>query len=591
MIYKLLFTIILVCCSLTAQTTLISSLKDPSVQCDYLVITPQQFSAEAQLLVQHRNSYIRDSVNYAKIALLEDILSEFKDPDRTKSLQQGISWATSNWKNPSLKYIVLIGDDSAAFDAKDSVFFSAGRMPSWIRTSTYYPANEVKIFSSELQSDHYFIQNSLDIVYPYELIPNVSIGRIPCESKEQLITYISKVISYDTTLINDSWRNRVLLLADDNMQNKYADPIIPPFQVTSDTFGSYLRGYQIKKIYLSGFKPDVSFIHADARRALIKELNSNYFLTIFNGHGAFDVLTDENVLTSDYCDSISNTRSGIFLSFCCEGAVFNKPIESSIVKKMLFKQGGFVCIVGSTSLAYASQGTILGESFFSTFANNNNVTIGKCLFADKKTDDNYTLLGDPAILLKGNSINSAVSFNNNQLEITSASIIPIHYYYSTSKPAHVIAFPNGSDFDYDSIVFSDSGTFLKEVECNYPAQPDTGYSITLYLWDDMGKERHYFFEPENPNSVVRTSLKRVSTNVLISFDKKNIIIKQTLTGNGPFTFTLHDIQGRTVLSRSGTLSNCSMVIPFDTGTLGNKYYIWKFKTDNTFSTGRLVLKK
>jgi hypothetical protein len=114
--------------------------------------------------------------------------------------------------------------------------------------------------------------------------------------------------------------------------------------------------------------------------------------------------------------------------------------------------------------------------------------------------------------------------------------------------------------------------------------------MTLYLWDDFGKEGYYLFKPENLNSAVSTPVKSMTLNNLISFDKKNIIIKSTVKGNSSFIFTLHDIQGRTILSRSGTISNISTIIPFDMKYFGNKYYIWKLKADNKCYTGRLVLK-
>lgn len=588
MLLKLLSTIIVLCCSLTAQTTLINSLKDTTVQCDYLVITPQQFSAEAQLLVQHRNSSTRDSVTYAKYALLEDILSEFNDSTgRTKALHKGIYQALTHWKNPSLKYIVLIGDDSAAFNANDSLFYSAGRMPSWIKTFSNDSA-ELK-FISELQSDYNFLKDMSD-PFNYTLMPNVSIGRIPCESKEQLTAYISKVIDFDTTSNWDNRRNSVLSIADDEMAKDVKAPMPTPFQEIADDFADTLQGYHYKKIYLSGFKPDNNFIHTAARQALIKELNRNYFLTIYNGHGAPHWLSDERVLTSDDCDSINNTKPGIFLNLSCEGAVFDKPAQNSILKKLLFKKGGFVSIVGSSSISFLSYGITLGTSIISTLIRNDNVSIGKCMFTNKKTYDNYTLIGDPAIIIKGNSLPSTASCNNNHLKITSASTNPVHYYYSISKPAHVTAYPNGLDFDYDSIVFSDSGTFTSEIDCNYPVLPDTGYSITLYLWDNSGNERNCILKPDDLNSSVRTSMKSITHNNLLSFDKQNIIIKQVTTGTASFNFTLYDIQGRIIVSRSGTISHKSIVIPFAAKTISNNYYVWKLKTGNMVTTGRLVLK-
>lgn len=589
MILKLLSAIIILCCSLTAQTAFISSLNDTTIQCDYLIISPQQFSAEALLLAQHRNAFTRDSVHYAKVTLLEDILSEFGDSTgRTNVLHKGIYQALTHWKKPSLKYIVLIGDDSAAFNAKDSVFYSAGRMPSWIKT---FPNDSAELkFVSELQRDYNFLRDMADTFnFNYTLIPNVSIGRIPCESKEQLSAYISKVIDFDTTSNFDNWRNRVLSIADDNVAKDVEAPMPTPFQEIADDFADTLRGYHYKKIYLSGFKLDTNFMHSNARQALIKELNNNYFLTIYNGHGAPDKLTDESVLTSDDCDNINNTRPGIFLSFSCEGAVFDKPIKNSILKKLLFSKGGFVCIIGSSSISFLSYGITLGSSMVSTLTRNDNVSIGKCMSTNKHTFDNYTLIGDPAIIVKGNSLPSTASGNNSQLKITSSSTNPVHYYYSISKPEHVKAFPNGSDFDYDSIVFSDSGTFSGEVRCNYPALPDTGYSITLYLWDDFGNERNYLLKPDALNPIVSSLLQRIGINDRVLFDKRNIIIHQGATGTASFNFILYDLQGRTVVSRSGTIQNKSIEIPFDAKNNGNKYYVWKLTTGNLVTNGRLVI--
>ncbi len=154
-------------------------------RCDYLVITPRIFSDISKELANYRNQNTFDDVEEARQIILEDLpdYSLLEAPDSL--ILNALGWACKNWAAKP-KYVVFIGDDSARYVPEDSIFISSGPMPThitgWIGNGELYNDTVLEY------GDNWYKMDDMNKAF--------TIGRIPCETSQQLSLYIDKVIRY-----------------------------------------------------------------------------------------------------------------------------------------------------------------------------------------------------------------------------------------------------------------------------------------------------------------------------------------------------------------------------------------------------------
>ena len=118
----------------SAADIFIPNIKDTTIECDYLIVTPSDFCDNSIRLAEHRNSYPYDEVEKAHVILLDSIYSEFTTSDTLQKYEviwYGLKWMYENWEEP-FEYLVLMGDDSLLFNVDDSTIYSFGRMPTFL---------------------------------------------------------------------------------------------------------------------------------------------------------------------------------------------------------------------------------------------------------------------------------------------------------------------------------------------------------------------------------------------------------------------------------------------------------------------------
>jgi hypothetical protein len=575
-----------------AQQATINNFKNNSVKCDYLIISPSEFSSQALTLANHRNDFDGDSVHFAKVAILEDILTQFHDTtSRAQILHNAIQWAYNNWSAVRLRYVVLIGDDSLSFDRSDSTWHSQGHMPAWIQNQ--YRNDRMPDCGSDLNYVAFDIDPSNGVLH--DSLLKIAIGRIPCENSSQLKTYIDKVISFDNSISSGQWRNKVLAIADDCMQGSKPDAIT--HQISSDAIlNSGFQNRFVKKLYLSGYTPNAVYEMPDARDDLIREINKNYLFTLFTGDGATDLLTDEHVLTAEYCDSVKNTIPGLFISLTVHGGAFFYPLQSSIAKKMLFKsQGGFIAVIGNPNLTYASENESFGRALVSSFSKSNNRSLGdlfnEVYIPNQSFDRSYLILGDPALIIKHDTLNLSVSKSNDLLTLQTKENDTVNYSFRITTSKHFTASSNGMDFDYDSTVYADSGKMFNSISKQLSFLNNTSYDISVYVWDKNSREGRLRIPVTNITTGIKINTKKQNAGSQFVFERQSLLIYSTLNRPQSFEFSLHDLQGRTVFNKSGLLNGNSVRISFTEKPYANRYYIYRLRIENQMFTGRVLIDK
>jgi len=157
---------------------------------DYIIITQPAFKEQAERLAAYRNSFNGFRI---KIVYVEDIYNEFNyGLAHPVAIRDFLKNAYQNWRKPAPAYVVLFGD--ASWDPKMNLpsAFKYDFVPSY--------GNPV--------SDTWFV--CFD--GPEDILPEMSIGRLPVENNAQAEVLIDKMISYESAP-SAAWKKKFLFIS------------------------------------------------------------------------------------------------------------------------------------------------------------------------------------------------------------------------------------------------------------------------------------------------------------------------------------------------------------------------------------------
>src|SRR5271157_4463350 len=400
-----------------ADNEVITTFKDPTISCDYLIVAPLAFQTPAVMLAQHRNTFKNDDVEQAKVAFLEDILTAFPGTDynhRNVALWNALKWAKQNWRL-SFKYLVLIGTD--AFETgTDSIMYSDGLMPTWyalgnLAPDMNYQGQDCPVdVSDDCYTRLSYATPTATDIWSGTNDTGISIGRIPAQTPVQCSLYVEKVKRFDLSRPKGPWRNNVMAIADGGMQGANPSPLGMQFQQADElAVDSTLQGYSVRKRYLSAYPMDEFYEEPLATTAIIQTINQGVALAFFSGFGSGQQLAEENVLNSDNTYLLTNdSMPSIFVAFTASNGSIFSVVPVPMSQKFLFMpQGGAIAYISSASETYASDNEKLEMAFFSQSKQNPATSLGALLAKAKLAAPGltYFFLGDPALRATYGTIN------------------------------------------------------------------------------------------------------------------------------------------------------------------------------------------
>jgi len=352
-----------------------SSLRDPSNQGEYLVITTRALKDTAQTLA-NLHSDLR-----SQVVDIEDIYDEFSfglaDPHALKDF---LTYARSHW-GLAPRYVVLAGDGT--WDYKDNWGYGGNLIPPMI----------VGTPSGIFASDAWFgeIKGGTG--------PDIAIGRLPAATTTELAPMIAKVETRQAAAA-DAWAHRVFLLAD-NPDNA------GDFTLASERVGALAPpAFPVRAGYLSGLGLD------GTRDALFGAIGQGTGFVSYFGHGGYDVLADEGLLRSSEIDALNNTGAPtVMTAMTCIVGDFSLPGYPSLAENMVRKEtGGAVAVWAPTGMSENQLAIPLAEGFYSSLFGGSAHRLGDAVVAGRKAYLShggpsymlwiYTLLGDPAMRLE-----------------------------------------------------------------------------------------------------------------------------------------------------------------------------------------------
>lgn len=369
---------------------------------DLLIICPEDFVPAAQTIADAHEQY--DAITTA-IVTDRQVYNEFSSgtPDASAyrwCIKMLYDRAANTAQRP--KWLLLFGDGT---------YDNRKLMPnSGPNTLLTYQAHNSEEETRAYASDDYFAflddhEGTSDVSGRMD----IGVGRLPVSSVSAANGVAQKIAAY---LRNDNpgkWRQQLVFVADDgdgNMHTRIGDQAAERIRLNNPAF-------VVNKIYLDAYAQEASASGESyplAKNKFLNLLNHGVLFFNYSGHGGYNNISSESLLTLRDCRLMTNANQGFWMLATCGFAHFDADEQSASEEAVINPDGGAIAVMSACRTVYASANRVLNDSLCSFLFRHANdfsyrTTIGDaCRLAKNSVgaDSNkmsYVLLGDPAIRL------------------------------------------------------------------------------------------------------------------------------------------------------------------------------------------------
>ncbi|MGB9595316.1 MAG: C25 family cysteine peptidase [Candidatus Poribacteria bacterium] len=372
-----------------------STLHNPANSIDYIMITHRDFMKSTQRLADFRR---KQGLNVLVVDV-DDIYDEFSygifDP---RAIKRFLRYAYFNWAIMPT-YVLLMGDAHWDYKYVYDEYYKKYPVYPRIYVPTYHAPS---MPYGETALDNRFVTVSGD-----DIIPDMILGRIPIDSKEEADTVVDKTIEYETKSTPSPWQSKIMLIADDE-KSKSGDEIFEDSR--RDLAENYVPvGYETLPVYLRVIKEPYQ-----ARKQIFKYINDGVVLMEFSGHGGAYYWAHENIFDGDDVKKLQNSIYPFVITTTCENGYFDNPLGANKTLIDLFliqPKAGAVACLSATRLTYGQGNAIFDKVLYPIIFDEKPPIIGKIVNkaiiefikldipAWTATAEQYTIFGDPAVKL------------------------------------------------------------------------------------------------------------------------------------------------------------------------------------------------
>ncbi|OUR91343.1 peptidase C25 [Flavobacteriales bacterium 34_180_T64] len=390
---------------------------------DYLIISPNNFAAQAERLAQiNRNQY---NLN-VKVITLDEIYTEFSSGNQDiGAIRNLVRYVYTNASTPDsrLKYLCLFGDGS--FDYKNRIANNTNNVPTW------HSVDSFSLTSSFVSDDFYGMMddNEGDMTTNNKL--DIAIGRILAETPQRAKEMVDKIDTYYQSDSYGSWRNNYVVISDD--VDRVWEKIL---QETTDEIGNLVTENKpfinTIKIHSDSFQQEASASgerYPDVNKAIKDAIEVGALVVNYFGHGGEDGLARERIFDKVDSQTIRNIcKFNCFVTVTCEYTKFDDPTRPTAGEYTYWnKEGGAISLITTTRQIFVSVGVslnlILEEHLFA-FGSNEYPSMGEALrltkndaiFSGNLQRRLVFFIGDPAMKL---------AFPRPDIRLTKINDVPI----------------------------------------------------------------------------------------------------------------------------------------------------------------------
>jgi len=403
-----------------------------------VIISPSEFTNNIQPLVNHKNSYGMST----KQVSLEEIYSSKYFPTNGKDDGEKIKYfikdALEEW---GTEYILLFGS-----------IYKIPIRKTWMRTRTaltdlyysdlYFPDKSFCSWDSNNNGYYgeYWHEDETDD--NLDLYPDIYIGRLPCDTKEDVDIVVDKIMHYEQQTYGEEWFNKIILIGGDthpdfginegeltigiieNLMKSFTPVTLltsdntfkPKFinEAISDGAGFVCYAGHGFEHGMGTYKPNGNTLQCYLSPQIVF-LKNNYKLPVI----FFDACLTAKL---DFVlQDVLNYRQYRIFDFLAKILSIDTQIKLPVFAWCFVKHegGGAIATIGATRVAYGmvdqtgvhggagylalkffeayQEGTTLGEMFSTAQTN----FLKEIPYRDAFTIEEFILLGDPSLKLGG----------------------------------------------------------------------------------------------------------------------------------------------------------------------------------------------
>ncbi|MCM1448899.1 MAG: type IX secretion system sortase PorU [Clostridiales bacterium] len=240
----------------------------------------------------------------------------------------------------------------------------------------------------------------------------IAVGRMPVVSLNDARNVVDKLYSYVKSPINKEWKNRALMVADDENGGVFMTDSEAMVETAANTNG----GSRIlwNKIYIDAYTKQNS-TYPGARNDMFRALTEGVVWWNFVGHANPTSWTGDGLMTYTDINNLYLKHYPFVLAATCDFVRWDASAISAAEILYRTESSGIIGAISATRPAYIERNSYfvrnLGKHMVALDSDGNNLTIGEIFRRTKNSLDSnggvwfdsnklrYVLLGDPAMRL------------------------------------------------------------------------------------------------------------------------------------------------------------------------------------------------
>lgn len=434
-------------------------------QFDFIIITHPDFKAQAERLADFR----RTNNNLRTLVVLpSDIYNEFgsgaQDASAIRDFMKMFYDRAGTNENEMPKYLLLFGDGS--YDNIGVVKSNTNYIV------TFESRNSITPFGSYVSDDYFGLLD--DVEGDWDTNPfadygavalDVAVGRLPVQNPTQAMHMVDKIINYSNVETFGDWRNKYVLIADDQDDNLH----LRHAEGHAKIIRSRNTDFNIDKIYLDSYQQistPAGNRYPEVNAAFNQRVNNGALVINYVGHGGENGLAHEKILTIEDINGWKGFNNmPVLLTATCSFSRWDDPLfQSAGELTLLNPNGGAIALFTTTRIVYANENKSINEAFIKSLFDSTNIgstnTLGDIFRKSKNFNGlgltinqrNFTLLGDPSLPFATPKYKVVTeSINGKDINATDADTVKA---LSTIEIKGYIADRNGNLLsNYNGVVF------------------------------------------------------------------------------------------------------------------------------------------
>lgn len=237
----------------------------------------------------------------------------------------------------------------------------------------------------------------------------VGVGRMPVTSIDEATLLVDKYIDYVTKPELSDWRNRIMVIADDQDNGIHFNQAQEMYRHLSTTQRG--ENYLYDRVYLDSYPMEsgaMGLTYPKAKERMLRLWNDGVSMIDYIGHASAVNWGHENLLTWTDINSFSNSNLPFLYAATCEFGRYDDDSRSGAEVLWAYPNAGLIGLICPSRTVFISPNGTMSASFGKVFFNTEEAGRGRRIgdiFKDTKngcngSDDNklrFSLIGNPAM--------------------------------------------------------------------------------------------------------------------------------------------------------------------------------------------------